>query len=172
MNTVTTLKQVWQRSLAKHSKGNTLLNSFSDSLYHNYSDYGRVNLENINDSEFEMVQNILKDTYSYDIDWQPVSIFRILKNLYINKRIILGYKAHYQEFSLLLESDIKDNLRLSIATGIKEKAILDTYISEIPFIINKKIGGTRRSRILIQLYDIFKDRVDGRLIEFKRENAL
>lgn len=125
---------------------------------------GIVNIDNISDREYEMVQEILDNTIERKIYWKPQSFLSILKDLLSNKKVSINYNGSYRGMNIFISNDIKGRTTIKIAKGFTNKTILETFI---PFKPETRMGqrtGTSRAYSLYNLFKTIRYQVDGELL--------
>lgn len=125
---------------------------------------GCVNIDNISDKEYELLQELAEDSIRRQIEWKPQSFFSIVTALLAKKTPELIYSASHKGFNVTLTDSIKGKISIKITKGITKKTVLETFIPFKPEVSYGKRRGSARSVLLYNLYKSARYQVDGELL--------
>ena len=122
--------------------------------------YGTVNIDNILDKDFELIQDILKNTIEKKIQWQPGVFITIFRTIILKQPFESFFSAKYKEYNITLNNNHKGIITIIITKGLSKKRILKTFIPFKPVIKNNYRIGTYRSTVLCNLFNIVKSQTN------------
>lgn len=120
------------------------------------SHYGTVNIDNIPDKDFELIQHILKETKDSKINWKYKTFASLYREIIFKKPFESIYSGRYEKYNIDLNNNHKGKITITITKGFRNKRILKTFIPFIPVTKNNYRIGTYRSTVLRDLYNIVK----------------
>lgn len=126
--------------------------------------YGKVNIDNISDNDYETIQKITEATFSRQIHWKPQSFMSIITQIVTKKQLEIQYSANFNGMNICLTSNIKGKTTIKVTKGLTKKVIVDTYILANPVLKFGMRAGTSRSLTLYKLFKAVRYQVDGELI--------
>ena len=126
--------------------------------------YGNVNIDNITDDEYEVIQEIEADAKARKINWKAQSFVSMITTIMTNKQPAIKYAANHKGLQIEISSDIKGKTHLIVKKGLTRKVIVDTFITSKPIFKHGSRIGTSRSVTLYSIYKTARYQVDGELI--------
>jgi len=150
------------------SKANKTSSSFSKAQSRYVSNpvksFGIVNVDNISDIEFELVNEIAEASISRQIQWESQSFIAMLASMMSKKEMKLVYKGRYNGLNVEVTSNIKGKTTVKVTKGFTKKVLVETFITSRPVVKYGRRIGTARSQVLYNLYKSARYQVDGDLL--------
>jgi hypothetical protein len=126
---------------------------------------GVVNIDNISDREFEIVEEIAESTFAREINWRPQGFLSILSSILIQNKVPeLEYIADYKGHRLSLRTNAKGKTALTVTKKFSGKKVLETFIPFNPVVRFGVRTGTSRAMLLNRLMKTVRFQVEGELL--------
>ena len=155
MSTITKFKSL--DSKVKYPSTNTHFSSMSNPL----RSYGIVNIDNIEDEQYEIIHQLIKDTIDRQVKWRQADLVTMLVSLATKTETTICYFADYKGMNVTISNNFKGIVRIKITTRFTKKVVVDTFIPFKPSIQYGKKIGTSRSFKLYSLFQSVRYQVDG-----------
>lgn len=126
--------------------------------------FGKVNIDNITDNDYEAIKQIADATFSRRIKWNDQNIFNFVFNFISNKEPEYTYQARYKSLKIVINSNFCGKTTIKVTKGLTNQLIVDTFIPDKPMIRHGIRVGTTRSFMLYNLFKAVRYQVDGELI--------
>ncbi len=120
-----------------------------------------VNVDNVDDKRYELIQQLAKDTIDRKVEWRPRDLVSMLVSLTTKTETILTYYADYKGMNITISDNFKGKIRIKATRCFTQKVVIDTFIPFKPFYKYGKRVGTSRSLTLLKLFKSVRYQVDG-----------
>lgn len=122
---------------------------------------GIVNIDNITDEHYVLIEEIFSATLNEKIRWSDEGYIAKISNIILNQDPYVLFKGTYHKNKIELLNNYSGFLYIKIMKGFSKKILFETFIPSKPvFQFGKRIG-SRREEYLYRLYTAVKFRVQG-----------
>lgn len=125
---------------------------------------GIVNIDNISDKEYELINDIADATVMRKINWKSNSIVSILTGFISKKDPEMVYNAVYKNMKINVRRNLKGKVNIKITTQVTKQTILETFIPYKPEVKLTGRSGTSRAMLLNNMFNVIRFQVDGQPI--------
>lgn len=122
---------------------------------------GNVNVDNISDNEFELIQNIAGLTFNRALKWKPQSFISSLSDLLFNKKLTHNYNTTANDTNINLKKFQNGKISIKISSISANKVLLETFIPHKTHVVWGKREGSARSILLQNLFNAVRYQTEG-----------